>query len=51
MKRILDYTKSLDGKLAVALVFMLAGSGFALLNAFGVDGASLSLTTPWYPPF
>ena len=50
MKRIIDYTKTQDGVLAVALVLLLAGCGFALLHAFGGAGAWNSLIAPLFAP-
>ena len=50
MKRIIDYTKMQDGVLAAALILLLAGCGFALLQAFGNAGTSLSLIAPLFAP-
>lgn len=46
MKRIIDFFKTQDGVLAGALVFLLAGSGFALLHALTEASASIGLVAP-----
>jgi outer membrane lipopolysaccharide assembly protein LptE/RlpB len=48
MKRISNRTIKVDGALAIALIFLLAGCGFALLHAFGGPGASSSLIAPLF---
>jgi hypothetical protein len=48
MRRITDCTKTVDGALAAALIFLLAGCGFALLHAFGGAGVSSSLIAPLF---
>jgi len=48
MKRITDCTKTVNGALAIALVLLLAGCGFALLQAFGGAGVSSSLVAPLF---
>ena len=48
MKRIIDYTKTQNSALAVALLFILAGCGFALLRAFGGADSSISLIAPLF---
>jgi hypothetical protein len=43
MKHAINCNKKLDGVLVVALIILLAGCGFALLNAFVGANASSSL--------
>lgn len=50
MKRIMEYTKTQDGALAVALILLLAGCGFALLHAFGGAGNSINSVAPLIAP-
>jgi hypothetical protein len=50
MKRIIDYTRTQDGALTVALIFLLAGCAFALLHAFGGAGGSINLNAPLFTP-
>ena len=50
MKRIIDFTKMQEGALVAALIFLLAGCGFALLHAFGGAGISISLIAPLVAP-
>jgi len=48
MKRIIDYTKTQDGKLAGALLFLVAGCGFALFHAVSGGEISTSLIAPLF---
>ena len=50
MKRIVEYTQTQDGALVVALIFLLAGCGFALLHAFGGAGSSINSVAPLIAP-
>ncbi len=48
MKRIIDYAKTQDGKLAGALFFLVAGCGFALFRAVSGGDVSSSLIAPLF---
>ena len=48
MKRMVDYTKMQNSALTIALVFLLAGCAFALLQAFGGASSSISLIAPLF---
>jgi hypothetical protein len=49
MRQLIAFTKWQDGALAVALIGLLAGSCFALLQAFGAN-ASIGLIGPLLAP-
>jgi outer membrane lipopolysaccharide assembly protein LptE/RlpB len=50
MKHAIDYPKKLDGVLAIALIILLAGCGFALFHAFAGASASSSLIAAPFVP-